>query len=94
MGDMITLLKLKCGQFLLVKEIIPEEANVVGRAIQDLHLPEVCVFAGIIRQGGVVVPHGMMTLEGGNEGLAVTKRNGASALAEIIGAHSHNVKAG
>jgi trk system potassium uptake protein len=94
LGDMMTLLKLRRGQFLLVEEIIPSGAHVIGRAIRDLHLPDECVIAGIIRQGKMVVPRGVTTLQEGDEVLAVTNRAGAEALATILGENSHGAKAG
>jgi trk system potassium uptake protein TrkA len=84
LGDMMTLLKLQRGQFLLVEEIIPRGAEVVGCAIKNLQLPEECVIAGIIRQGKMVVPRGITILQEGDEVLAVTNRAGAMRLAEIF----------
>ena len=40
LGDMMTLLKLRRGQYSLVEEKIPEGAKAVGIAIKDLKLPE------------------------------------------------------
>ncbi len=91
MGDMMTLLKLRRGQFLLVEEIIPAGSTVIGRAIMDLNLPDECVIAGIIRQGKMVVPRGMTTLEEGDEVLAVTDRSGTEKLAVILGAHDNQI---
>jgi trk system potassium uptake protein TrkA len=93
-GDMMTLLKLRRGQFLLVEEIIPADATVIGKAIQELNLPEECVIAGIIRQGKMVVPRGTTRVEAGDEVLAVTNRAGAETLAEIFGSHAYGAKAG
>jgi trk system potassium uptake protein TrkA len=87
-GDMMTLLKLRRGQFLLVEEIIPAGAKAVGVAIKDLNLPDECVIAGIIRQGKVVVPRGVTALEEGDEVLAVTDRAGAEKLADLLNAPS------
>lgn len=86
LGDMMTLFKLRRGQFLLVEEIIPPGAKAVGVAIKDLNLPDECVIAGIIRQGKVVVPRGVTTLEEGDEVLAVTDRKGAEELAKLLSA--------
>ncbi|HXF60646.1 MAG TPA: NAD-binding protein [Caldilineaceae bacterium] len=86
LGDMMTLLKLRRGQFLLVEEIIPPGAKAIGIAIKDLNLPESCVIAGIIRQGKVVVPRGVTALQEGDEVLAVTDRTGAVKLAELLNA--------
>lgn len=93
MGDMMTLLKLRRGQFLLVEEIIPAGSPVIGKAIMNLNLPDECVIAGIIRQGKMVVPRGMTTLEEGDEVLAVTDRAGTEKLAAILGAHNQAAKA-
>ncbi|MCC6168112.1 MAG: NAD-binding protein [Caldilineaceae bacterium] len=86
LGDMMTLLKLRRGQFLLVEEIIPAGAKAIGMAIKDLNLPDECVIAGIIRQGKVVVPRGVTTLEEGDEVLAVADRQGAVELAKLLSA--------
>ncbi len=84
LGDMMTLLKLRRGQFSLVEERIPAGAKAVGRAIKDLALPEQCVIAAIIRQGEMVVPRGATTLEVGDEVLAVTDTQGAEQLAALF----------
>jgi trk system potassium uptake protein TrkA len=87
-GDMMTLLKLRRGQFLLVEEIIPPGAKAEGVAIKDLNLPDECVIAGIIRQGKVVVPRGVTVFQAGDEVLAVTDRAGAAKLADLLNAPS------
>ena len=84
LGDMMTLLKLRRGQYSLIEEKIPANAKAVGMAIKDLALPEQCVIAAIIRQGKVVMPRGMTTLEMGDEVLAVTDPDGASQLAKLF----------
>ncbi len=80
MGDMLTLLKLRRGDYSLVEEKIPPQAKAIGMAIKDLTLPDNCVIAAIIRQGKVVVPRGITTFEAGDEVLAVTDREGAQQL--------------
>jgi trk system potassium uptake protein TrkA len=84
LGDMMTLLKLRRGQYSLVEEKIPAGAKAVGVAIKDLALPEHCVIAAIIRRGDVVVPRGVTSLEVGDEVLAVTDRHGAEELAALF----------
>jgi len=84
MGDMMTLLKLKRGNYSLVEEKIPEGAKAIGVAIRDLGLPDQCVIAAIIRQGEVIVPRGITTLEAGDEVLAVTDDEGADELARLL----------
>ncbi len=85
MGDMMTLLKLRRGNFSLVEEKIPAGAQAVGRSIKDLDLPEGCVIAGIIRHGDMVVPRGQTVFEVGDEVLAITDQPSAIRLAELFG---------
>jgi trk system potassium uptake protein len=86
LGDMMTLLKLRRGQFSVVEEKIPQGAKAVGVTIQDLGLPDQCVIAAIIRRGKMVVPRGATELQVGDEVLAVTDRGGAARLAELFAA--------
>ena len=60
MGDMMTLIKLRRGNYSLVEEKIPEGAKGVGLAIKDLGLSDQCVIAGIIRKGEVMIPVGLL----------------------------------
>ena len=84
LGDMITLLKLRRGNYSLVEEKIPEGARAIGMAIKDLALPEHCVIAAIIRKGEVMIPRGITTFEAGDEVLAVTDVEGSVSLAELF----------
>lgn len=84
MGDMMTLLKLRRGNYSLVEEKIPPDAEAIGIAIKDLALPEHTVIAAIIRKGEVVVPRGITTFEAGDEVLAVTDPDGADRLMELF----------
>lgn len=85
LGDMMTLLKLRHGEFSLVEEKIPAEAPAIGVMIKDLALPENCVIAAIIRRGDVVVPRGITAFEEGDEVLAVVDREAAERLATLFG---------
>jgi trk system potassium uptake protein TrkA len=84
LGDMITLLKLRRGNYLLVEEKISEGATAIGVAIKDLTMPEHCVIAAIIRKGEVMIPRGVTAFEAGDEILAITNTEGAAALAELF----------
>jgi trk system potassium uptake protein TrkA len=84
MGDMMTLLKLRRGNYSLVEEKIPAGAPALGVAIKDLELPESCVIAAIIRDGKVIVPRGITVFELEDEILAVTDRLGAEKLARLF----------
>ncbi len=84
LGDMMTLLKIRRGKYMLVEEKIPPGAPAIGQAIKDLDLPQQCVIAAIIRQGEIVVPRGMTTLEEEDEVLAITDAQGAEALHRLF----------
>jgi len=85
LGDMMPLLKIRRGRYLLVEEKIPAGAAALGKAIKDLPLPDNCVIATIIRKGEIVVPRGITTLEEGDEVLAVVDSEGAIELARLFG---------
>lgn len=85
MGDMMTLLKLRRGQYSLVEEKVPEGARGVGIEIKDLALPENCIIAGIIRHGEAILPKGTSKLEPGDEVLAIVDESGAKQIKELLG---------
>jgi trk system potassium uptake protein TrkA len=84
LGDMITLLKLRRGDYSLVEEKMIEGSGATGIPLRDLALPGNCVIAAIIRHGKIVVPNGDSALEVGDEVLAVTDRQGAAQLVELF----------
>jgi trk system potassium uptake protein TrkA len=85
-GDMMTLLKLRRGNYSLVEEKIPKGAKAVGIEIRNLGLPEKVVIAAIIRHGEIILPRGVTPLEEEDEVLAVTDKEGASQLAKLFSA--------
>lgn len=84
LGDMMTLIKIRRGEYSLVEEKLPEGARAVGVAIKDLALPDECVIAAVIRAGKVIIPRGVTTLQPGDEVLAITDRTGAQQLAKLF----------
>ena len=92
MGDMMTLLKLRRGNYSLVEEKIPPSASAVGVSIKDLGLPDQCVIAAIIRKGEVMIPRGVTRFEEGDEVLAVTDEEGAKQLARLLAPPNRPVK--
>jgi trk system potassium uptake protein TrkA len=86
MGDMMTLLKLRRGEYALVEQHIPEEAKAIGIPIKDLALPDNCVITAIIRDGQIVVPRGGTIFQAGDEVLALTNSQAAEELARLFAA--------
>jgi len=85
LGDMMTLLKLRRGQYSLVEEKVHSTALAVGKAVQELKLPPDCVLTAIIRKGELIVPHGNTVLEPADEVLAVVHASQLAQLAEALG---------
>jgi trk system potassium uptake protein len=84
-GDMMTMLKIRRGQYSIVEEKIFAGAKAVGMAIKDLSLPENCIISGILRDGKMVMPRGMTLLEAGDEVLAMVDDNARYVLAKLLG---------
>lgn len=84
MGDMMTLVKLRKGQYSLVEEKVHHTSLANGQAIRDLQLPKECVLTAIIRKGQLIIPNGSLILQPADEILAVVHSNDAPALAELL----------
>lgn len=84
MGDMMTLLKLRRGDYSLVEEKIPPGARAIGVPIKDMKLPDNCIIAAIIRNGKVILPRGLTTIEVDDEVLAITDSEGAEQLTDLF----------
>ena len=85
LGEMTTLLKLRRGRYALVEEQVHPASGAAGRSIAELDLPVECVLVGVLRDSGVVTPHGDTVLLPGDEVLAVVRTDAASHLARLLG---------
>ena len=84
-GDMMTLLKLRKGEYSIVEEKVHPEAVVVGKALRDIPLPPQCVFAAVIRKGQLILPNGNTELAPVDEIIALVHASQVSKLAELLG---------
>jgi len=85
LGDMMTLLKLRKGEYSIVEEKVDPRAVVVGKMLRDIELPSQCVFAAVIRKGELIVPNGSTELAPVDEVIALVHASQASKLAELLG---------
>ena len=85
LGDMMTLLKLRTGNYSLVEEKVDPASSAAGQAIKDLNLPAQCVLAAIIRKGELIIPRGDTVLQPADEVLAVVHAAQLSKLAAVLG---------
>jgi trk system potassium uptake protein TrkA len=84
LGDMMTLLKLRKGQYSLVEERVHPQASASGRAIRDLALPPDCLIAGLLRDGQLLLPASDTVLQPADEVLAVVHASRAGELAALL----------
>jgi trk system potassium uptake protein TrkA len=82
---MMTLLKLRKGEYSVVEEKVHPHSAAAGRSLGELHMPDECVVAAIIRKGRLVIPHGSTILEPADEVIAVVHSSAAAQLAAELG---------
>ncbi len=85
LGDMMTLLKLRKGEYALVEEKVHPSAAVNGKTLRELSMPSECVLAAIIRKNKLIIPRGDTVLQAADEVLAVVHSSQASQLAAMLG---------
>jgi trk system potassium uptake protein TrkA len=85
LGDMITLLKLRKGQYSLVEEKVHPQSRAAGKALSELELPDECVVTAIIRKGDLMIPRRNLVLQPVDEVLAVVHASQVAQLAAMLG---------
>ncbi len=85
LGDMMTVLKLRKGEYSVVEEKVHPASAAAGKALSQLEMPGECTIAAIIRKGRLVIPHGDTVLQPADEVLAVVHATQVSALAAALG---------
>ena len=78
-GDVVRLFSLQKGQASLVEITLPEDAECLGRTVEEVELPENASLAAIVRDGQVITPHAHDVFSAGDELLFV-----ATAAAEEL----------
>ena len=71
LGDMMTLLKLRRGDYSVVTEKLLPGSQILEKPLRDLALPDTCVIAAVIRQGRMLIPRGDMRFQESDEVLAI-----------------------
>jgi trk system potassium uptake protein TrkA len=85
MGDMLTLLKLRKGQFSLVEEKVHPRAAAAGKTVGELRLPPECVLVAVLRKGAMLLPRPDLVFHPADEVLAVVHATEAGRLAALLG---------
>jgi trk system potassium uptake protein TrkA len=86
LGDMMTLLKLRKGQFSVVEEKVHPRSTVAGKALHEVQFPDKSVLIAIIRKGDLLVPRGELVLQQADEIIALVHASQVGDLAALLGA--------
>jgi trk system potassium uptake protein len=84
LGDMMTLVKLRAGQYSIVEEKVHPESTACGTKVRELSLPKDCTLVAILRHGDLLVPHGDTQLQQDDEVVALVHQSQLSQLAAIL----------
>ncbi len=84
LGDMMTLLKLRRGEYSLVEEKLLPGSGLLGIPLKDLPLPETCTIAAVIRDGKVLTPRGNMVFLVEDEVLVVVDNQSLQQLRVLM----------
>jgi len=84
LGDMTTLLKLRRGRYSVVEEKLPATSQIIGPSLKEIPLPSNCIILTVIRNGEVLIPHGNLQFEAGDEILAVVDRASLEVFKRLL----------
>jgi len=84
-GDMMTLLKLRKGEYSIVEEKVHPQAKVSGKTLKEIQLPPECVLVAVLRKGQLLIPHGDTMLLPVDEVIALIHSSHIKELAGLLG---------
>jgi trk system potassium uptake protein len=84
LGDMMTLLKLRKGEYSVVEEKVHPNSIAAGKPLSELLIPTECVIAAVIRKGKLIIPHGDTVLQPADELIAVVHESQIQELARAL----------
>jgi trk system potassium uptake protein TrkA len=92
LGDMMTLLKLRKGEYSLIEEKVHPLSLAVNKTIRDIQIPDECVMVAIIRKNKLFIPHGDTLLQSADEVLALVHASALKSLAVLLGPKEPTVR--
>jgi len=84
LGDMMTLMKLRRGEYSLIEEKVHPTCLVVGKKLKEITLPKECTITAIIRAHQLIIPHGETQLLPTDEVLALVHQNQLREFAALL----------
>jgi trk system potassium uptake protein TrkA len=85
LGDMMTLLKLRKGEFSLIEEKVHPQSPSANKRIKEIDLPNDSVIVAVIRKNQLLIPHGDTILQPADEILALVHASQLGNLAALLG---------
>lgn len=71
LGDMMTLLKLRRGEYSLIEEKVHPQSMACGKMLRDIPLPAECTITAVIRKSQLIIPRGDTIFQPADEVLAL-----------------------
>ncbi len=85
LGDMVTLLKLRKGQYSIIEEKVHPQSTIIGKQISQIKIPNQCVLIALLRKDGLVIPHGNVEINAADEVIALAHSSQLEDLAALLG---------
>jgi trk system potassium uptake protein TrkA len=85
LGDMMTLFKLRRGEYSIIEEKVHPDSVAAGRPVRDLDLPAESTLIAVLRTGQLIVPRGDTVLQPADEVLAIVHHSRLNQLASLLG---------
>ncbi len=84
LGDMMTIMKLRKGEYSIVEEKVHHDAVAVGKNLAELVIPPESTIIAILRKGRLIIPHGDTVLQPVDEVIALVHASELEALAALL----------
>jgi trk system potassium uptake protein TrkA len=84
LGDMMTLLKLKRGEFSLIEEKVHPDSVAANRSLRELAMPPESTIVAIIRKHQLIIPHGDTELLPADEVVALVHGTQLAELGALL----------
>jgi trk system potassium uptake protein TrkA len=89
LGDMMTLLKVRRGQYSLIEEKVHPQSQVANKMLRDITLPSDCTIVAIIRRSEMIIPRGDVVLKPADEVLALVHSKSLTEMNSLLGPSDH-----
>jgi len=85
LGDMMTLLKIRRGEYSLIEEKVHPLSEAANKALRDIALPTECVIVAVIRKSQLIIPHGEIVFRPADEVLALVHSDSLAKMNSLLG---------